>query len=208
MKLMTAIQTMTVAATAGCAVLALAVPAAAEPFSTNVHMVAICTSNDQNCPVQTARLDGGGSDVKVAFRADSGHCSNIEVNVSVDGRTVASGVAGPGGIVSSRPFPLSAGTHAFAVEGIGRVGGCNTGKLGSWEGDLTFTELIPDRAPAAKPQAPAPASAARDTDGDGLSDSDEVKFFTNVLLGDTDFDGVGDGDEIKNRTNPVNALSN
>ncbi|MDT5010571.1 MAG: large repetitive protein [Mycobacterium sp.] len=61
-------------------------------------------------------------------------------------------------------------------------------------------------ADAAKPDQKKP-TAAKDTDGDGLSDADELKFFTNVFLPDTDFDGVSDGDEIKNRTNPVNALS-
>jgi len=46
----------------------------------------------------------------------------------------------------------------------------------------------------------------KDTDGDGLSNSDEVVYGTNPLLEDTDFDGLKDGEEIytydTNATNP------
>ncbi len=43
-----------------------------------------------------------------------------------------------------------------------------------------------------------------DTDGDGLSDGDEVlKYKTDPLKVDTDGDGYSDGDEIKNKTNPL-----
>lgn len=45
-----------------------------------------------------------------------------------------------------------------------------------------------------------------DTDGDGLSDGDEVhKYHTNPLNPDTDGDGIPDGLEIKLGTNPLNA---
>jgi len=45
-----------------------------------------------------------------------------------------------------------------------------------------------------------------DTDGDGLGDGEEVKTFTtNPLAPDTDSDGLGDGDEVHNRrTDPLN----
>ncbi len=58
--------------------------------------------------------------------------------------------------------------------------------------------------------APAPAPSGpggRDTDGDGLSNKDELAHFTNVFLPDTDFDGVNDFDEIKIGTNPLNRFS-
>ena len=44
-----------------------------------------------------------------------------------------------------------------------------------------------------------------DTDGDGLSDGDEVNtYFTNPLNPDTDGDGLSDGDEVnKYKTNPL-----
>jgi hypothetical protein len=44
-----------------------------------------------------------------------------------------------------------------------------------------------------------------DTDGDGISDGDEVhKYHTNPLNPDTDGDGLSDGDEIRLGTNPLN----
>src|SRR5258706_6325024 len=44
-----------------------------------------------------------------------------------------------------------------------------------------------------------------DTDQDGLSDGDEVlKYKTNPLNPDTDGDGLSDGDEISRRTDPLN----
>ncbi|HEX3743971.1 MAG TPA: Ig-like domain-containing protein [Bryobacteraceae bacterium] len=47
-----------------------------------------------------------------------------------------------------------------------------------------------------------------DTDGDGLSDGDEVnKYHTSPLLGDTDGDGIPDGVEIQTGTDPLNPQS-
>jgi len=45
-----------------------------------------------------------------------------------------------------------------------------------------------------------------DTDGDGLGDGEEVKTYaTNPLIPDTDSDGLGDGEEVHNRrTDPLN----
>jgi len=43
-----------------------------------------------------------------------------------------------------------------------------------------------------------------DTDGDGLSDSEEVDIHgTNPLVADTDGDGLNDGDEVEYGTNPL-----
>ena len=48
-----------------------------------------------------------------------------------------------------------------------------------------------------------------DTDGDGLSDGEEITRATNPLLADTDGDGLGDGDEISiTKTNPLLVDSN
>jgi|GEM_PF-5932909 len=45
---------------------------------------------------------------------------------------------------------------------------------------------------------------ALDTDGDGLSDWDELNIYnTNATNPDTDGDGVSDGDEVNNGTNPL-----
>lgn len=51
--------------------------------------------------------------------------------------------------------------------------------------------------------ADAPAASA-DRDGDGLFDTDESKTYgTNPDISDTDGDGVGDGQEIERGTNPL-----
>ena len=53
---------------------------------------------------------------------------------------------------------------------------------------------LPATAP---PTTPAPSTAAPlDSDGDGLSDSDEEAYGTNPGVYDTDGDGFGDGDEV------------
>jgi hypothetical protein len=47
-----------------------------------------------------------------------------------------------------------------------------------------------------------------DTDGDGLSDADEVNIYgTNPVLADTDGDGAGDGVEVAAGSNPLDPLS-
>lgn len=52
--------------------------------------------------------------------------------------------------------------------------------------------------------AAATATAdARDTDGDGLTDTQELTIYkTSPFLSDTDSDGISDGQEVKNGTNP------
>ena len=46
-------------------------------------------------------------------------------------------------------------------------------------------------------------SAALDTDGDGLTDVDEVTAGTDSTDPDTDGDGLNDGDEVTGGTNPL-----
>lgn len=49
----------------------------------------------------------------------------------------------------------------------------------------------------------AAVSPQKDTDGDGLSDADEVNVYhTSPYLKDTDSDGISDGQEVKNGTDP------
>lgn len=54
------------------------------------------------------------------------------------------------------------------------------------------------------PAAPAPVVPPTDTDGDGLTDEQEVNALTDSKVPDTDADALSDGDEIKKyRTDPL-----
>ncbi|MFA6533931.1 MAG: hypothetical protein WCT37_02030 [Patescibacteria group bacterium] len=51
-----------------------------------------------------------------------------------------------------------------------------------------------------------PVAAPLDSDSDGLTDADEIKYGTNPYLPDTDLDGLFDKEEIEiYKTNPLNA---
>lgn len=61
-----------------------------------------------------------------------------------------------------------------------------------------------DGLPDAEEQGVGTDQAKTDTDGDGLSDYDEVKIYhTNPKLKDTDTDGTGDSQEVTANTNPL-----
>lgn len=56
---------------------------------------------------------------------------------------------------------------------------------------------------------PPPPSTPADTDGDGLTDEQEINIYhTNPLIPDTDNDGVSDGDEVQAGTDPNSASPN
>ncbi len=52
---------------------------------------------------------------------------------------------------------------------------------------------------------PLPIDTNADTDGDGLTDTDEAKYGTSATNPDTDGDGYKDGDEVRNGYNPNGA---
>lgn len=71
------------------------------------------------------------------------------------------------------------------------------------QGNLTSTTLNP----AGATQAPTPVPVS-DTDGDGISDLDEIIYGTNPSANDSDGDGLSDGDEINvHNTDPTVADS-
>lgn len=78
------------------------------------------------------------SSMTLAFVANSGHCSDIRVHLSVDGAVVfSSAPLGPGVTTGPVEIPLlSAGSHLIGVQAEGVVSGCNTGTLYSWAGTL------------------------------------------------------------------------
>jgi hypothetical protein len=66
--------------------------------------------------------------------------------------------------------------------------------------NTTTTQKLPDEV------NPSAVAAPKDSDGDGLSDDEEIKLGTNPNSPDTDNDGLTDREEVKvYGTNPLNA---
>lgn len=135
---------------AGCAAvtLTLAGPASAVPDLTTAHFVQVCQppvpgASPQSCrgPLQKMNVAAGEPvTVRVEFTASPGHCSDINVLVYLDDQMRMNNPVGPGQS-TSQSMSLSPGDHAFTVFAEGIRGGCNTGKLGSWEGDLRVSKV-------------------------------------------------------------------
>lgn len=134
------------AAVVGIATLAAAVPASAAPDLTTVHVVQLCTSsqNPQFCNgIERATFTTTEQfpNMFVEFIADRGHCSDIIVRITVDGPVRAERQLAPGASTNAIFVDLDAGKHFISVIAIGVPGGCNTGKLGSFEGDLILQRV-------------------------------------------------------------------
>lgn len=69
---------------------------------------------------------------------------------------------------------------------------------------LFFNAPVTAPAPAPEPEnlSPVTPSSALDSDSDGLTDQDEVRYQTNPSVADTDGDGYLDGAEIQKGYNP------
>jgi hypothetical protein len=100
-------------------------------------------AGQQKCPaVPSVTFDHGGAPgVRIAFTANSSHCSDMIANIIVDGTWVGGIVVGPGERDGGIVVPLTAGAHTIGVQGEGLPGGCNTGRLDSWGGTLHVEEL-------------------------------------------------------------------
>lgn len=66
---------------------------------------------------------------------------------------------------------------------------------------LLFQVVVPQASPAPPPVPES--SPVLDSDHDGLTDQDEVKYHTDPLNSDTDRDGYPDGSEIQKGYNPL-----
>ena len=93
---------------------------------------------------------------------------------------------------------------ALRADARALVAGQDTECNSSYTLGLTFRpggEADDRTAPSRMDTAPA---AERDTDGDGLPDSEEARLKTDPLLVDTDWDALSDGDEIRRfKTDPL-----
>ena len=85
------------------------------------------------------------------------------------------------------------------------LGVMNTGHSIStpMEADLNATERFSDAVNGGNTNADIAALKSKDTDGDGLSDYDELYVYhTSPYIKDSDSDGIPDGTEVKNGTDP------
>src|SRR5436190_9813455 len=81
---------------------------------------------------------------QVAFTSSPVNCSSIQVDLGVDGSIFQSPPLAPGQSTGVVDFsPVSRGDHTVTVQATGIRGGCNTGKLVSWNGTLTVTTATP-----------------------------------------------------------------
>ena len=144
-------RTALVATVTGCAALALAGPASAGPdLSRDAYIeVANCTGGGQWCPPDPSAAPGmkfptrGVPDIKVEFRANQNHCADMIAHIFVDGREWGSNVVHPGQSDGGYEIPVSDGAHTIQVQAQGLPGGCNTGSVSAWGGNL-HVEALPN----------------------------------------------------------------
>lgn len=119
----------------------LAIPSQAQTTN-NVPVSAVCTGGGQLCnnvatvPVSTAGL------LQAQFISNGvGTCSDVLIHFLVDGSEVAAtGFVAIGGSSAVLNLgPVSSGQHVLGLQAEGRVGGCNSGTLGSWAGTAAIT---------------------------------------------------------------------
>jgi hypothetical protein len=132
-------------AATSCAAVALAGSAPAGPLVLDEDIeVARCGQDSgQRCPPVIYRQAYINTPiVKVEFTASAAHCSDVIAHVFVDGREWGSNVVAPGASDGGFEIPMDkVGLHKFGVQAEGVTGGCNTGKLESWSGNLHIEEL-------------------------------------------------------------------
>ena len=102
-----------------------------------------CTSAGQVCdPAFSTDITTDGV-AQMTFTASSGHCSDITVDIGLDGSIFTSDPLGPGDSTFIAYPPQAPGSHNVTVQATGILGGCNTGTLSSWAGTLVVTTSAP-----------------------------------------------------------------
>lgn len=135
-----------------------AAPASAQLVTTTYGPFSISTSTGTQLsgPLYTINNVTTTGTLQVRYNASAGHCSDVRTHIFVDG--VERGVTAflsPG---QSSAFvdvgPVAPGAHVVAVQGEGRVSGCNTGALVGWGGTVDVATTIAAAPTAAAIPAP------------------------------------------------------
>jgi hypothetical protein len=138
--------------------LPLAAPAVAVPSDGGDHVgyfqntndyieVAECHTTTQLCPeIAFVSYWFETSTVIVDFTANPNHCADMIAHFMVDGYEVESRVVGPGqiGTIIIEPLTPIPGPHSIGVKAEGIKGGCNTGFISAWGGNLHIeSQMLP-----------------------------------------------------------------
>lgn len=142
---------------------ALSLATAGSASANGLHTVldesfnAACTGVSQLCGDPAVwQFTTLSPEVNVEFTAGGAGCSAIIPVFTIDGLVMpAQPAVGPGESTGGRDFHVGIGRHTIGLDAVGVAGGCNTGKLSSYQGHLhvncvdLFTKpfaLTPDRA--------------------------------------------------------------
>ena len=142
---------------------ALSLATAGSASANGLHTVldesfnAACTGASQLCGDPAVwQFTTLSPEVNVEFTAGAGGCSSITPVITIDGLVMpAQPAVGPGQSTGGQDFHVGIGRHTIGLDAVGVAGGCNTGKLSSYQGHLhincvdLFTKpfaLTPDRA--------------------------------------------------------------
>jgi len=102
-----------------------------------------CTSTGETCDptfTQTFTTDGVA---QLTFTASTSNCSDITAEIGIDGSSFVTDPLAPGDSVFNAWPPLSPGSHQVTIQATGIPGGCNSGDLAGWGGDLLVTTSAP-----------------------------------------------------------------
>jgi len=107
-----------------------------------------CQGPGQLCsPMHSTTVTSEGV-LRIRFIALARHCSSIRIHIFLDGTQAGtSDWLGYNGDPQGRPLetdtfdlgPVAPGSHEFAIQAEGEVGGCNFGNLTNWGGTLYLT---------------------------------------------------------------------
>jgi hypothetical protein len=125
------------AAVTGLAALALASPASAQKLDR--HLAVNCPPPlSQNCAPRQGLTATTTGELFVTFTADPNPpaCAAGKARIFVDGNEHGSAIVQPGGNDGGYGITVSPGTHRIDVQMDGVYGGCNTGSMSGWGGNL------------------------------------------------------------------------
>jgi hypothetical protein len=117
---------------------------------TTGQFVVNCTSTGQVCsPAKqlTVTPPRRGRVTSVRYTTSPQHCSALVVQVVRNGKVLATShriEAGDQTEVFSMSIPVPKGASKLGFRAKGFLGGCNTGRVGSWGGRITVTVKLRD----------------------------------------------------------------